>query len=440
MKRPRRRESGFALLLVFLMAAIISITLYMEIPRLAFQTQRNKEQLLMERGEQYKLAIRRFMQANKRWPASVDELENLNNRRFLRRRYKDPMTGKDEWRLVHISNGVLTDSKNTKQGDKKTPDAPDNFIAALPGMGSTPLPGQNGANAANRRRASDGGTPGVDPNNPSAGILPPIGPQPGLPGQPGMPGQPPGLTIPPGMPGMPPPNPGVQGGLQNPPAGAYPGMPGAPVNSQNGGGFVGTGGSFVGGGGSVGSQPNNPTGTSPIYAGQQPPYPTAPGSNGNPPGFPNPGNTPGGPQNGQALNMINNILTSPRPGGLAGVQSQAAGGFGGGAGIAGVASNLDADSIMTYADHTNYSEWEFVFNGQFTPPPNPSQGTVGTSVASMGNMSGSSPPGTPIGGQQPGQQGQPGQPGQPGQGTPMGGAAGAGGAQNTSINLRPGRQ
>src|SRR5579872_6562728 len=129
MARRRRSESGFALLLVFLMAAIVAITLYMEIPRVAFQAQRNKEQLLMERGEQYKIAIRRFIQANNRWPANLDELESLNNRRFLRRRYKDPMTGKDEWRLIHINNGVLTDSKNNKQKDQKEASTPNTFVA-----------------------------------------------------------------------------------------------------------------------------------------------------------------------------------------------------------------------------------------------------------------------------------------------------------------------
>jgi hypothetical protein len=43
-------ESGFALLLVFLMASLIAISLYMEMPRVAFQAERQKEQLLMERG------------------------------------------------------------------------------------------------------------------------------------------------------------------------------------------------------------------------------------------------------------------------------------------------------------------------------------------------------------------------------------------------------
>src|SRR3954467_514307 len=109
-RRPQRKDSGFALLLIFLMASVIAITLYMEIPRIAFEAQRQKEQLLIERGEQYKRAIQLFVKANNRWPTTIDELERFNNRHYLRRRFKDPMTGKDEWRMVHIQNGILRDS------------------------------------------------------------------------------------------------------------------------------------------------------------------------------------------------------------------------------------------------------------------------------------------------------------------------------------------
>ena len=37
MTTGRRRESGFALLLVFAMASIIAITMYMALPRVAFE-------------------------------------------------------------------------------------------------------------------------------------------------------------------------------------------------------------------------------------------------------------------------------------------------------------------------------------------------------------------------------------------------------------------
>ncbi|HPQ15907.1 MAG TPA: hypothetical protein PLP04_11800, partial [Bryobacteraceae bacterium] len=107
-----KQESGFALLFVFAMAAMVSIMLYMELPRVAFQAQREKEELLIERGEQYVRAIQLYMRKFPgRYPASIDQLENTNNIRFLRRRYKDPMTNSDDWRLIHAGpGGVLLDS------------------------------------------------------------------------------------------------------------------------------------------------------------------------------------------------------------------------------------------------------------------------------------------------------------------------------------------
>ena len=40
------------------------------------------------------------------YPQNLDDLETTRNIRFLRRRYKDPMTGKDAWRLIHVGPGV----------------------------------------------------------------------------------------------------------------------------------------------------------------------------------------------------------------------------------------------------------------------------------------------------------------------------------------------
>jgi hypothetical protein len=375
--RRKQQEGGFALLLIFLMGAILALSLYMEIPRVAFQTQRQKEQMLMERGDQYKLAIRRYWQANShQWPPSMEALENTNNRRFLRRRYKDPMTGKDEWRVIHISNGVLTDSVNSKQKqDKDKGLVADNFVAEMAPTGPTGT-GPAGVNAATRRRASDNNAlPGVSSGT-GDGTVPPNGSQPSGPppvqgtNQPGMyqpgaapGGLQPGQNLPPGVPGAPP----------------QPGMPGAPVNSQTGGvspsqaggsSFVGAS-PFVGGGTATGAQPNNPTGQGGLYAGQSP-YPTGAGASGGSPGFPGQPGTATGQQN-PAMSMIQGLLTSPRPGGLAAVQAQQ--GMSMGTGIAGVASNLDADAIMVYDDKTNYSEWEFVFDPtKWHQPANPEIG------------------------------------------------------------------
>jgi len=113
--RRRRSEPGFALLFVFVVAAILAVTLYSQLPRAAFESQRLKEGLLIDRGEQYKRAISLYVRKTSRYPVSIEQLENTDNLRFLRRRYVDPMTGKDEWRLIHVGpNMMFTDSLTKK--------------------------------------------------------------------------------------------------------------------------------------------------------------------------------------------------------------------------------------------------------------------------------------------------------------------------------------
>ena len=106
----RRNQRGFALLVIFLMAAAIALMLYIQLPRVAFETEREKERLLIDRGEQYKRAVQLYYTAFQRYPTRLEDLENTNDKRFLRRRYVNPYTGKDDWRLIHINGGVLTDS------------------------------------------------------------------------------------------------------------------------------------------------------------------------------------------------------------------------------------------------------------------------------------------------------------------------------------------
>ena len=132
MKR-RRDESGFAMLLVFLMAASIAIMMYKELPRAAFEAQRAKEEMLQERGEQYIRAIQLYVAKWKSYPPSIDVLEKTNNVRYLRKRYKDPMTGEDEWRVIHVNSaGQLTDSIiKKKEGEEKKANL-NTFIGEMP--------------------------------------------------------------------------------------------------------------------------------------------------------------------------------------------------------------------------------------------------------------------------------------------------------------------
>lgn len=195
-----RRESGFALLLVFAMAAAVAITLYMELPRVAFEAQRQREEMLIERGEQYQRAIQLYVRKNQRYPQKLDDLDGGGGvPRFLRRRYRDPMTGEEEWRLIHVgAGGVLVDSvvhkpASAEQEKKKSENT---FITESLPVGSTlvvnPQTAAGGGvgGPAGIRGASDRGPyapmPGPagvypDPQN-AGGQTPPYG-QPGIPSQ-----------------------------------------------------------------------------------------------------------------------------------------------------------------------------------------------------------------------------------------------------------------
>ncbi len=99
---------------------------------MAFESERDKEQLLIDRGEQYKRAIQLYVIAVKKYPQKIEDLENTNEKRYLRQRYIDPMTGKDEWRLIHVNAaGMLTDSLV-----QKPPDANGNAPGTAGGTGT----------------------------------------------------------------------------------------------------------------------------------------------------------------------------------------------------------------------------------------------------------------------------------------------------------------
>jgi len=403
--RQRQSEAGFAMLFVFLMAAAAALMFYRELPRIAFERQREKEQLLIERGEQYRRAIQLYVRKFNRYPAELDQLEKTSDVRFLRRRYKDPMTGKPEWRLIHAGpGGVLVDSLLEKPSGSETEKLENKQAAQISGESEGGQPTTPGL----RRRPSEMGgmVPGAGAMA-GASVGEPAGMQATEPGQaPAYPIQP-GVAVTPGQLPYPSVQPGAAQGylprqtlepVASPSAGPAPGqpevipMPGgqlpsyplvpvtqtgqaqagqtqagqtqaAPYPTQNVPGLPGPYG-----------QPGVPSlGAITIVPGPQqggPAYSTQPGVGGAPaPGrqtFQQPGYQPAPTEPGQnpALQIIRDILTKPRPGGLAGIQQQsgAAGGQIIGGGIAGVASTLEAEGILVYNDRTKYNEWEFVYD------------------------------------------------------------------------------
>jgi len=371
-----------------MMAAAIAIMLYLEVPRVAFEAQREKEQLLIDRGEQYKRAIQLYVRKYSRFPTDIAALENTQNIRFLRKQYVDPMTGKNEWRLIHMGpGGVPLDSKVTKP--KKDASGPQNFITEMQQIGGNSAPNQN-VNLATRRRPSDDPGGASDPNNP---VQPGSGSNPGAINGPVM-VLPDGRIVP-----------------------ATPtGVPAPPAQTPGGTGNA------AAGGGSVPSTGLPPGFQPPGGVGFQPPGSTAYPPAGAPGGFAPPApsgfqNTPNAPPS-SAANLIQQILTTPRPGGLSGIVTpdpnaaatagansvgglipganntgmpvaQAAGTQTIGGGIGGVASKLEQEGIKTYNKKTAYDEWEFVYDMSKDPMRGGSTGVTGQSpVQQQGQQSG----------------------------------------------------
>lgn len=92
---------------------ILLITLTAALPSVYTAAQREKEEELIFRGNQYARAVLLFRRQFGRFPSSVDELvKKTNGYRFLRHPYRDPMTKAGKWRLIHANAaGVVIDSK-----------------------------------------------------------------------------------------------------------------------------------------------------------------------------------------------------------------------------------------------------------------------------------------------------------------------------------------
>jgi hypothetical protein len=367
-ERAPEQRRGFALLLVFALAASVAILIYLEIPRVAFERQRDKEALLIDRGEQYARAIELYGRKMNRRPQTLDDLEKAQTIRFLRRRYKDPMTGKDEWRLIHMGpNGQYLDSKVHKPGGAldKQDSGPGVLASKIQGIGqSATIISQDGqgVSAALQKRASDRISPG---STAGAGS--------GDAGQNGTdasqdPSQQPPNAAQPGQPGAP-----MPGGSANAARFPFPAQqnvdPQQQGNTQN---------------------PATPTLGSVLPPGQQ-------DATGNNPSL-------AGPSQPQAMQAIQSILgaqqrTTPAGGSGAQAGTGAGMGVGGGAalgpGLAGVATTVEMEGIRRYKDHSNYSEWEFIYD----PNESNAQGQgVGTQQPGVAGNAGSNAAGSSFGG------------------------------------------
>src|SRR5438874_13650639 len=126
-RMKRSNEQGYILLMLMLFITVLAIAGAAVAPSITFQIQRDREEELIHSGVQYSRAVRRYVKKFGRYPMRVEELENTNNMRFLRKRYKDPVAGQ-EFKVLHLGEGQFA------CGGGIAGASPVNGVSAVPGV------------------------------------------------------------------------------------------------------------------------------------------------------------------------------------------------------------------------------------------------------------------------------------------------------------------
>jgi type II secretory pathway pseudopilin PulG len=158
-RTQRRADRGYAMAALLVTLAVMSVILGMVMPVWRTVVQREKEEELVFRGRQYARAIALYQrQYAASYPASLDVLVE---QKFLRKKYKDPMTKDGEFEIIY--QGTLAQRQ-----------------AALAGRGAA-SPGfqpQPGSLATGQGRGTQAGQPLTTPG--SAFGSQSVGPQGGV--------------------------------------------------------------------------------------------------------------------------------------------------------------------------------------------------------------------------------------------------------------------
>ena len=164
-RRPRPSEEGYILIAVIFLLALFTIALAVALPKISKEIQRDRELETMHRGKQYIRAVKLYYKKFGAYPANADALiKPTNNIRFLRKKYADPTTGKEDWKPVLF-------------GQNKAPTAMGFFGQPMGSIGGCPI-NPLGANTSQNGLSSGGigGTPspssGGGTSNPSTGNNP----------------------------------------------------------------------------------------------------------------------------------------------------------------------------------------------------------------------------------------------------------------------------
>ena len=109
-QKTRGQEDGYILLTLLLIVALMGIFALAasQLMKIQFEIQRDQEQEMIHRGVQYSRAIRGYYKKFGRYPTKLEDLDNTNNLRYLRKHYKDPLNKNKDFKLLHFGEQGVT--------------------------------------------------------------------------------------------------------------------------------------------------------------------------------------------------------------------------------------------------------------------------------------------------------------------------------------------
>lgn len=108
------RERGVSYLWVLVTVALLTVGSALAAVLYATDAKREREAELLRIGREFRAALVAYHEASpgaKQYPRSLDDLvrdpRHPGTKRYLRRIYPDPMTGKTEWGVVRIGDQIM---------------------------------------------------------------------------------------------------------------------------------------------------------------------------------------------------------------------------------------------------------------------------------------------------------------------------------------------
>ncbi|HEY1265266.1 MAG TPA: hypothetical protein VGF06_17180, partial [Terriglobales bacterium] len=151
--RGRAGERGYILLTLMLFVALLTIAAVAVVPTIEFQVKRDREEEMIHRGVQYSRAVRRYVKKFGRYPTRIEDLVSTNQVRFLRKKYKDPITGED-FKILRMGDVQLMPGVNQIAGVSP-------LSAGPAGLAGSALAQQGAAGMAGQQQNMTTGTSGA---------------------------------------------------------------------------------------------------------------------------------------------------------------------------------------------------------------------------------------------------------------------------------------